>query len=189
MLWENTLANFLGSLLAAGLLWLFITRLYELPRSKKERRELLASSYGLIKREIEAASGYCEAMSKKRPEEVSASVPITQAWETLHSTEAFRFFPPKISQRLVKCYSLLFRLKKNIELTHMLLLGQQLTKDPYWQLRARTEQLAIGIAFEVIHMCRGIQELLDEEVRKLPQREKSIFEEAYETPTVRPDSH
>jgi hypothetical protein len=110
--WQNALANFLGSLLAATVLWFVITKWYELPKSKRENRELLAVSYGLFKRELDAAVSYCAGLKGAGPDQVSVSLPITQAWETLHSTEAFKYISPVISEKLVKCYSMIFRLKQ-----------------------------------------------------------------------------
>jgi uncharacterized membrane protein len=57
--WGRALANFLGSFADAALIFLLVQWIYELPRSKAEVRKLLAVSYGLIKRELDAASGAC----------------------------------------------------------------------------------------------------------------------------------
>jgi len=189
--WQNALANFLGSflgsVLAAALLWLVVTWLYELPKSKREKRELLAMSYGLIQRELEAAAAYCEEMGNRKPTQISVALPITQAWETLHSTEAFRYIPPRISEKLVKCYSLLFRLRKDVELEHMFLFGEKLPMtDPnsYGQLRQGTHKLSLEVAAEVVKMVEDLRKLLGEEILKMTAREKQVFDEAYE---IRPN--
>src|ERR1022692_2305303 len=120
MFLKNVFANFLGSLAAAIAVWWLVTRVYEISRSKRNKNELLAISYALIKREIDAASHFCQDHVRARIDEISASGPITQAWETLHSMEAFKYFSPTLSAKLVKYYSLLFRLKANLEMEQML---------------------------------------------------------------------
>jgi hypothetical protein len=180
---QSALANFVGSFLAAMLIWFLITRTYELSKSKKEKRELLATSYALIKREIDAASTYCDEHTQARPDQVSASGPITQVWDTLHSMEAFKYFPPTVSEKLVKYYSLLFRLKKNIDFEQMLLLGEVMPlsgDNPYRTLRERTNALDRQVANEVIRLTPVLQATLDNEIEKLKSREKRIFDKAYE---------
>jgi hypothetical protein len=183
MLWESTLANFLGSLGAAAVVWLMVTRLYEFPRSKREKRELVSVAYALILRELEAAAVYCNDLLQMKPDEITVSLPITQAWETLHSTEAFKFFPPGVSEKLVGCYSLLLKLKKHIELTHMFLFGEQFPmsggENPYGRLRQGINRLADPVAREIIRLQMEFDALLRDELAKFSKKEKELYDEAY----------
>jgi len=54
---ESAAGNFVRSFAAGGLIFLLVQKYYELPKTKTEIRELLAVFYGLVKREIDAASG------------------------------------------------------------------------------------------------------------------------------------
>lgn len=182
MLWESTLANFLGSLGAAAVVWLVVTRLYELPRSKREKRELISVAYALIRRELEAATVYCNDLLQMGPDQISVSLPVTQAWETLHSMEAFKFFPPRVSEKLVGCYSLLFKLRKHIELTHMFLFGEKFPiagENPYSHLRHGTTALATPVARDIIRVQKEFDALLRDELAKFSRKERESFNEAY----------
>jgi hypothetical protein len=190
---SSAAANFLGSLLAAAVVWWLITRFYELPRTRGEKKELLAVSYALIKRELEAASQYCSEFLASRDDQLEIALPITQGWETLHSTEAFKFLPPTITEKLVAIYSLLFRLRKDIELTHMLIFGESFPmtgENPYRRLRQGTTKLAKGVASEVQVVQTQINALLQKEFDSFGAREKEIFAQAYRTSvgTDRPKS-
>jgi hypothetical protein len=50
----------------------------------------LLAVYALIKRELDACSRLRQDYMNAPVVEISASGPITQAWETLHSMEAFK---------------------------------------------------------------------------------------------------
>jgi hypothetical protein len=180
---SNALANFLGSVLAALLIWLSVKWAYDLPKSRKDRQALLALSYALIKREIEAATGYCEEHLKATIDQMSASGPITQTWEALHSMEAFKVFPPEVSKHLVKYYSLLFRLQKNVDLERMLLFGEmlpQVGENLFRRLRERTADADKQVCREVLDLTPKLQSVLNREIARLRGREKRLFLEAYE---------
>jgi len=184
MFWQNALANFFGSLCAAALVWLFVTTIYELPRSKKDKRELLAVSYGLIRRELDSALDYCVALLHSRPDEISAVTPVTQAWETLHSTESFKYFPPRLTERLVMCYSLLFRLKQHVENAQFLFMTQPTSPsaDPArLRVRSQSDQFARQVARESQEIVKGLQILIEKEVSKFDKERRQIFEDSYST--------
>ena len=188
--WQSALANFLGSLAAAFLIWFLVTRVYDISKSKKDRGELLATSYALIKREIEAAKGYCEEHMGATLDQISASGPITQAWETVHSMEAFKIFPPKVCEKLVKYYSLLFRLKANVEMMQMLFANRGMPvpgADPIAGVLQRLRDIENQVCKELLSLEPQLQSALDGEVSKLPKRGKTIFDEAYERNPVRPN--
>ena len=183
MFLQSALANFLGSLLAALFTWFLVTRFYEISRSKKAKDELLAVSYALIKREIDACSGLCREHVNAPITHISASGPITQAWETLHSTEAFKYFSPSLSEKLVKYYSLIFRLKVNIEFSQMLYATKGMPvpgADPMAGVWQRLRELEKRVCGDLISLESQLRSVLDSEVSKLSDREKSIFKEAYE---------
>src|SRR5208283_1383781 len=182
MFWQNALANLVGSFIAALLTWLWVSRVYEISRSKKAKGELLAVSYALILREIDACSVLCREHIGAAPSQISASGPITQAWETLHSTEAFKYFSHRLSEKLVKYYSLVFRLKANIELSQMLfamhgtpVAGASTMASVQQRLRSLENQVCI----ELNGLESHLRPVLDGEVSKLNEKERIIFKEAY----------
>src|SRR5258707_14671090 len=185
MFLQSALANFLGSLLAALFTWFLVTRFYEISRSKKAKDELLAVSYALIKREIDACSGLCREHVNAPITHISASGPITQAWETLHSTEAFKYFSPRLSEKLVKYYSLIFRLKVNIEFSQMLFAmhGTPVAgASPMAVVQQRLRGLENKVCRDLERLESQLRSVLDGEVSKLSKKEKVIFKEAYERP-------
>ncbi len=182
MFLKNALANFLGSLAAAVVVWWLVTRVYEISRSKRNRNELLAISYALIKREIDAASQLCRDHVDARIDQLSASGPITQAWETLHSMEAFKYFSPTLSEKLVKYYSLLFRLKANVEMEQMLFANHSVPvpgADPMAGVLQRLRGLENRVCGDLLSLETQLQSTLDKAVSKLGKREKAMFNEAY----------
>lgn len=184
MFWKEALANFVGSLSAAVVVWFLVTRFYELPRSKGEKRELLAISYGLIKRELDAALQYCVDLLLSRPDEISAVIPVTQAWETLHSIEAFRYLPPRVAEKLVMCYSLLFRLKGQVEFRQWLFLSDTSpsTGDVRGsRVRSQADQFAKQVAREAQEIVKRLLKLIDAEVSQLDEEQQRAFQETYET--------
>jgi hypothetical protein len=183
MFLQNALANFLGSLFAAMVTWFLVTRFYEISRSKKAKDELLAVSYALIKREIDACSEFCRSHLGATINQISASGPITQAWETLHSTEAFRYFSPKLSEKLVKYYSLVFRLKANIEMMQLLYAtgGAPVAgASPMAGVLQRLRSLEHEVCVEMLKLEPQLQSVLTGEIGKLADGQKDVFNEAYE---------
>src|SRR2546426_5499173 len=147
--WGGVLANFLGSVLAAILIWITITWFYEVPRTRTQKHELLAVSYALLRRELQAAAQYCAQLIESNDDQVSIAVPITQSWEVLHSTEALRYLPPTVVEKVVALYSMLFRMRRNIELTQLLMLGEafpQVGENRFRILRLRTTEIARQVA-------------------------------------------
>jgi hypothetical protein len=188
MFLENAFANFLGSLAAAVVVWWLVTRVYEISRSKRNKNELLATSYALIKREIDAASQLCQDHVRASVNQISASGPITQAWDTLHSMEAFKYFSPTLSEKLVKYYSLLFRLKANLEMEQMLFANHGVPvpgADPMASVHQRLRGLENHLCTELLSLETQLQSVLDNAVSKLGKKEKCMFEEAYEKHPVR----
>ena len=187
--WGSALANFVGSFAAAGLIFLVVKRYYELPKTKAEAHRLLAVSYGLIKREIDAASFACEELLKFRPDQMSASGPITQAWETLQSMGTFKYISPQLSEKLVKYYSLLFRLQANIELEHKLyvnLTDAPSTANAPLQAPGNIRAIEHALCLELRELEPRLRRALEDEIEKLGKDEKKIFNEAYEPmPTTR----
>jgi hypothetical protein len=187
MLLQNILANFLGSLLAALVVWFCVTRIYEFSRSKKDKNELLAVSYALIKREIDACAGFCRGHLKATPTQISASGPITQAWETLHSMEAFKYFSPRLSEKLVKYYSMIFRLRANVEMMQMLFANRGVPvagADPMAGVLQRLRNIENQVCTELLSLEPSLQAALEVEISKLGKRQKTIFDEAYEKSTL-----
>ena|SRR5258707_6380051 len=185
MFFQNALANFLGSFIAAIVTWFLVTRFYEISRSKKAKGELLAVSYALILREIDACSILCREHTGAAPSCISASGPVTQAWETLHSTEAFKYFSHKLSEKLVKYYSLIFRLKANIELSQLLFAmhGTPVAgASPMAVVQQRLRGLENKVCRDLERLESQLRSVLDGEVSKLSKKEKVIFKEAYERP-------
>jgi hypothetical protein len=185
MFWQNALANFVGSFIAALFTWFLVTRFYEISRSKRAKGELLAVSYALILREIDACSILCREHLNATATHISASGPITQAWESLHSTEAFKYFSHRVSEKLVKYYSLIFRLKADIELSQLLfamhgtpVAGASAMAAVQQQLRRMENEVCIGLN----RLEPQLRSVLDGEISKLNERERIIFEEAYERP-------
>jgi hypothetical protein len=188
MFLKNVFANFLGSLAAAVVAWYLVTRFYEISRSKRNKNELLAVSYALIKREIDAASQLCQDHISARSGQISASGPITQAWETLHSMEAFKYFSPTLSEKLVKYYSLVFRLKENVRMSQMLFANRGVPvpgADPMAGVSQKLRGLENQVCKELLSLESQLQSALDNAVSKLGKREKGMFEEAYEKRPVR----
>ncbi|HKM82447.1 MAG TPA: hypothetical protein VJY15_15990 [Candidatus Acidoferrum sp.] len=184
MFWKEALANFVGSLSAAIVVWFLVTRFYELPRSKGEKRELLAISYGLIKRELDAALQYCVDLLQSRPGEIYAVFPVTQAWDTLHSIETFRYLPPRVSEKLVMCYSLLFRLKGHVEFRQWLFLSNTSPSAKEvlsLRMRSQADQFAKQVARESQEIVKRLLKLIDAEVSELDEKQRRIFQETYET--------
>lgn len=188
MFWQSTVADFLGSALAGLLLWWLVTRLYDLPKSRKEKREVVAVAYGLIERELKSASIYCEDLRGSGPDKLSAVPPITQAWETLHSTEAFKFFPAEITEKLVGCYSLIFRLSKDIELSQRLFLseglcpaGEKQSLERLQRLRGQTDTFTKQIAETILQVHGEFDTLLKKEVNKMSASERDLFDKASQT--------
>jgi len=188
--WLNALANLLGSLGAGLVIWAIVTKLYELPKRRKDVRGLLAVSYGLVRREMDAAHKYCEEYLSARSGQISASGPITQAWDTLHSMGAFQHFSARLSEKLVKYYSLLFRLKDNVELGQKLFLssgGAITTRDnTNFAVQDRLRTLAKGICEDLINFRPSVLKVLDDEILKLGKREAAVYTEAYEQMPTRP---
>ncbi len=187
MFFQNALANFLGSFLAAIATWFLVTRFYDISRSKKAKGELLAVSYALIKREIDACSILCREHVKAPMSYISASGPITQAWETLHSTEAFKYFSPVLSEKLVKYYSLIFRLKANIELSQTLFATRGIPvagADPMAAVQQRLRHLENEICRNLVSLEPQLRAVLDGEISRLGEKERSIFKQAYEEPPL-----
>jgi hypothetical protein len=183
MFLQSTFANFLGSFMAALVTWLVVARVYDISRSKKTKDELPAVSYALIKREIDACSGFCRQLINAQPTEILASGPITQAWQTLHSMEAFKYFPPKLSEKLVKYYSLIFRLKANIEMSQMLYATAGVPvpgADPMAGVQQRLRNLEDGVCKDLIALELQVRSVLDCEVSRLKTKGRRIFKEAYE---------
>jgi hypothetical protein len=183
MFLENMLANFLGSLAAALVLWLLVTNVYEISRSKKNKDDLMGVSYGLIKREIDAASQFCRDHVSAGIDYISANGPITQAWETLHSMEAFKYFPPTLSEKLVKYYSLLFRLKENVEMEQMLFANRGVPvpgADPMAVVQQNLRSRENLVCRDLLSLESRLQSAIDSEVLKLGKTGRHIFEEAYE---------
>lgn len=188
MFLQNAVANFIGSLGAAVVVWFLVTRVYDISRSKRNRNELLAVSYALIKREIDASSQLCRDHVRANIDQISASGPITQAWETLHSTEAFKYFSPELSEKLVKYYSLLFRLKANIEMEQMLFANRGVPvpgADPMAGVLQGLRTLQNQVCTELLSLETQLQSALDDAVSKLGKREKGMFERAYEKRPLR----
>ena len=180
---ESAIANLVGSFFAGVLILLLAKNFYELPKSKKEAQGLLAVSYGLIKREIDAASEACKGLIGAPAHELPASGPITQAWETLHSMGAFRYFSPKLSEKLVKYYSLLFRLNANIEFEQALYLSKSnpvpdVISPP--GIAGNTRALEIQVCTELNALEPQLRAALEAEIAKLRPREGQIFSDAYE---------
>jgi hypothetical protein len=187
MFLKNAFANFLGSLAAAVVVWWLVTRVYEVSRSKRSTNELLAISYALIKREIDAASQWCKDHVKAGIDELSASGPITQAWETLHSMEAFKYFSPTLSEKLVKYYSLLFRLKANVELEQNIFASHGVPlagADPMAGVLQTLRGLENEVCSNLLDLEARLQPALDHAVSMLGKREKAMFAKAYEKQPV-----
>ncbi|MGB2679537.1 MAG: hypothetical protein WAN12_20835 [Candidatus Acidiferrum sp.] len=185
MFWQNAFANLLGSFAAALFTWFLVTRVYEISRSKKAKGELLAVSYALILREIDACSILCREHIDGAPSHISASGPITQAWETLHSTEAFKYFSHRLSEKLVKYYSLVFRLKANIELSQLLFAMHGIPvagASPMAAVQQRLRSLENQVCMDLNRLELQLRSVLDGEVSNLSKKEKIIFKEAYERP-------
>ena len=183
---QNAFANFLGSLLAALVTWFLVTRFYEISRSKKAKSELLAVSYALIKREIDACSILCREHLKASVDQISASGPITQAWETLHSMEAFKYFSAMLSEKLVKYYSLIFRLKANIELSQTLFATRGMPvagAEPMAAVKQRLRHLENDVCRGLVGLESQLRVVLDCEISRLGEKEMSIFKQAYEEPS------
>jgi|SRR5882762_6605347 len=183
MFFRDAFANFIGSLLAALVTWFLVARIYEISRSKKDKGELLAVSYALIKREIDACSQYCREHLKATITEISASGPITQAWETLHSTEAFKYFSPRLSEKLVKHYSLVFRLKANVEMAQMIFATRGVPAAGAGSIVAvqqRLREFENRVCQDLIALEPQLLSVLDSEVLRLGNGQRVIFEEAYE---------
>ena len=183
MFWQSAAADFLGSVLAGLLLWGLVTRFYDLPKSRKENGRTVAVAYALIKRELKAASIYCEDLKTASPDEISMSPPITQAWETLHSTEAFKLFPVSVTEKLVGCYSLVFRLSSNIELIQKFFLCAKISanaEDYFKTLRARANNYIIQIALEILQINQEFYDLLDSELKRMTKTERDAFDNAYQ---------
>jgi len=180
--WQSALANFVGSVAAAGLLWFVVTRFYELPRSRKQTRELLSVSYAIVKFEMLFNELYCRELIEK-PGQSPAGFPVTQGWETLHSTEAFRQLPPPIAGKLVLIYSLLFRLHGNIEFVHRLVLEEWrplIGPNPYSKLRAEVSGFARQVAEKILTAQAAFARALQNEIDMLSDDEKRTFEQAFQ---------
>jgi hypothetical protein len=180
---RDALANFLGALFAAFFIWVLITRFYEISRTKKATNELLAVSYALIKREIDDCSTFCRGHLNATISEISASGPITQAWETLHSTGAFRYFSPRLSEKLVKHYSLVFRLKANVEFAQILFATHGVPvagASPLAGVLQRLHVLENGVCTQLLSADVEPQALLGHEISRLADKQQSIFKQAYE---------
>jgi len=185
MFWQNALSNFVGSFIAALFTWFLVTRIYEISRSKRATGELLAVSYALILREIDACSMLCRRHIDAAASVISASGPITQAWETLHSTEVFKYFSHKLSEKLVKYYSLIFRLKANIELSQLLFAmhGTPVAgASPMAAVQQRLRSLENQVCTELNGFEPQLRSVLDCEISKLSSKQQIIFREAYEKP-------
>ncbi len=183
MFLQSTFANFLGSFVAAILTWWLVAHVYEISKSKTAKDELLAVSYALIKRELDACSRLCRDYMNAPVAEISASGPITQAWETLHSMEAFKYFSPKLSEKLVKYYSMIFRLKANIEMSRMLYATTGVPvpgADQMARVWQRLRELERRLCGELIGLEPQLRVVLDCEVSRLKTKGKRIFKEAYE---------
>lgn len=182
MFWQNALANFIGSIAAAAFLWFVITRFYELPRSRKQTKELLSVSYALVRFELVFNELYCRELMDAESGRVPAGFPVTQGWETLHSTEAFRHLPPLITGRLILIYSLIFRLRANVEFLHSVLLEEgRLTARPnaYSTLGAEVYGFTKQVAEKVLTNQKVFNDVLDSEINKLSAEEKRVFHQAY----------
>ncbi len=181
MFWLNALGNFFGSLAAALVIWGLVTLFYELPRSKKERRELLLVSYALAEYELQVGSTYCQGLLALPQNQIPLSIPVTQGWEILHSTGAFRAFPLQISEKLLAYYSLLFRVTKQIELAHMFQMGVMLPmsgQNPYANQLQQALRSARQVAGSVPVVNNQFQELLNGQIELFGRKEKMIFDEA-----------
>lgn len=182
MFWQSALANFVGSIAAAGLLWFVVTRFYELPRSRKQTRELLCVSYALVKFEMVFNELYCKELIRE-PGRIPAGFPVTQGWETLHSTEAFRHLPPLITGKLIVIYSLLFRLHGNIEFVHRLILEEGrpvIGPNPYLSLRAEVSNFTLQVAEKILTAQAAFKRALQNEIDKLTGDEKRVFDQAFQ---------
>ena len=124
----------------------------------------------------------CRDHLNAKIDQISASGPITQAWETLHSMEAFKYFS------LVKHYSLLFRLKENLEMERMLFANRGVPvpgADTMAGVIQRLRGLENGVCHELIELEPQLQSALNEAVSKLVKREKDMFDAAFEKHPVR----
>jgi hypothetical protein len=187
----NAAANFVGSFFAAWLIFLIVKRYYELPKNKTEVHELLALSYALIKRELSAAAGACAELLTTPTDQLPAAGPITQAWETVQSMGTFRYFSPQLSERLVKYYSLLFRMKANIELEQALYVNRPLavplSNAPPWVAPGNIRAIERGVCLELRALEPRLRDALEAQIAELRPGERKIFEEAYERmPTPSP---
>lgn len=182
MFWASALANFAGSVAAAGLIWFVVTRFYELPRSRKQVRELLSVSYALCKFELVFNQLYCKEVKDKGEGQVAAGFPVTQAWEVLHSTGAFRYLPPQVTGKLVMVYSLLFRLRGNMEFIHAVFLKEgspPLGPNAYTSLRAELSNLTRQVAEKVLKAQDAFAQVLQLEIDGLSPSEKRMFNQAF----------
>ncbi|HEV1993295.1 MAG TPA: hypothetical protein VGR03_03090 [Candidatus Acidoferrum sp.] len=183
MFWRNALANFVGSVAAAGFLWFLVTRFYELPRSRKQARELVSMSYALLKFELVFNELYCRELLRVELGRIPAGFPVTQGWETLHSTEAFRYLPPSITGKLIVIYSLLFRLRGNVEFVHRLLLEERRPIDgpnPYSILLVEVSNLTKQVAEKILIAQSAFAQVLQNEIDKLSAEDKKVFDQAYQ---------
>ncbi len=182
MFWANALANFAGSVAAAALLWFVVTRFYELPRSRKQVRELLSVSYAICKFELVFNKLYCKEVNDESEGHVPAGFPVTQAWEVLHSTGAFRYMPPQVTGKLTMVYSLLFRLRGNVEFIQAVFLKEGGSLDgpnPYTSLRTELSNLTRQVAAKILNAQDAFEQVLQVEIDKLGPSEKRIFNRAY----------
>jgi hypothetical protein len=180
--WPNALANFVGSIVAAAFLWILVTRLYELPRSRKQVKELVSVSYALVKFELFFNELYCKELIKETGQ-IAMGLPVTQGWEVLHSTEAFRYLPPQVTGRIIMLYSLLFRLRGNVEFIHRVLMEEGhpiMGQNPYAKLRAEALSLTKQVAVKVLAAQAAFSQVLQNEIDKLSGNEKAIFNQTYQ---------
>ncbi len=176
------ICEFCRSVAAAGLLWFVVTRFYELPRSRKQTRELLSVSYAFVKFEMVFNELYCKELIRE-PGGIPAGFPVTQGWDTLHSTEAFLHLPPLITGKLIVIYSLLFRLRGNIEFVHRLILEEGrpvVGPNPYSILRAEVSNFTKQVAEKILTAQAAFARALQNEIEKLTGDEKRIFDQAYQ---------
>jgi hypothetical protein len=104
---------------------------------------------------------------------------------------AFKHFSPQLSEKLVKYYSLLFRLKANIELEQALYVNRPLAvplaNAPHWVAPGNIRVIERGVCFELRDLEPRLRDALEAEIEKLGAYEKKIFEDTYEpVPTHRP---
>jgi len=140
-------------------------------------------SYALVKFELVFNELYCDELISVESGRIPAGFPVTQGWETLHSTEVFRHLPPPVTGKILLIYSLLFRLRGNIEFLHRILLEEQrpiVGPNPYSRLRAEVSNFTTQVAEKVLAAQNAFAQVLQDEIDKLSADEKKIFDQAYQ---------